>query len=121
MVFLFTAITLIYNFVCALMAVFVGEIDGNSTAAWFFAAIYAVLGIPGAWFLWCDSTHPPLAWPGGSLRASAVHHTRHRVPQRSSRRGRAGAPQSSPASAALPTARAHADDHHGPTAASAAV
>lgn len=52
MVFLFTTITLIYNFVCALMAVFVADVTGDTTAAWFFAALYAVLGIPGAWFLW---------------------------------------------------------------------
>ena len=60
MLYFFTAITLAYNFVCTLMAVFVADTSGNTTAAGFFAAIYAVLGIPGAWLLWCASDPPPL-------------------------------------------------------------
>ena len=58
MVFLFTCISLTYNFVCSLIGVTVGNVSGNVTAAVFFAAIYAILGIPGAWYLWCARTHP---------------------------------------------------------------
>lgn len=79
MLYFFTAVTLAYNFVCTLMAVFVADTTGNTTAAGFFAAIYAVLGIPGAWLLWCAPDPPPLSshhfYVGRSNQTAALYRT----------------------------------------------
>ena len=46
-----TVLALTWNFVACVIGVFiVNDIEVN---AWFFAAIYFVIGIPGAWFTWC--------------------------------------------------------------------
>ena len=46
-----TVLALTWNFVACVIGVFiVNDIEVN---AWLFAAIYFVIGIPGAWFTWC--------------------------------------------------------------------
>lgn len=46
-----TALALTWNFVACVIGVFI--VNEIKVAAWFFAAIYFVIGIPGAWFTWC--------------------------------------------------------------------
>lgn len=50
MLFLLTCLGLTWNFVAVIIAVIVT--DSTSVAAWFFAALYFVIGVPGAWFTW---------------------------------------------------------------------
>ena len=54
MLFLLTCIALTWNLAACIIAVIVT--DATTVAAWFFAVIYFVLGIPGAWFTWCALT-----------------------------------------------------------------
>lgn len=51
MVFLLTLLALMYNFA----AVLIGTILSSeiSVASCFFAALYMVIGVPGAWYTWC--------------------------------------------------------------------
>lgn len=52
MLFLLTVLALTWNFVAVLMAVITVRFEHGATAAWFFAALYFVIGVPGAWFTW---------------------------------------------------------------------
>jgi hypothetical protein len=53
MLFLLTCLTLVWNFVAVLIAVIVVKFTKGAAAAWFFAALYVIVGVPGAWFTWC--------------------------------------------------------------------
>lgn len=51
MVLLMTVAALVWNFVAVLIGVFTAKPVSVSSA--FFAVLYVVIGIPGAWYTWC--------------------------------------------------------------------